>query len=78
MVGLGDEISEIGKMELAVTDSLHSSYLLSSPLVLLLKSGIACSYQNALGRKFYCKKCMSGNFTTQGQGSSKVSKMEEF
>lgn len=55
MVGLCDEIREIGKMELAGMNFLHISYLLSSPLVLLLECRITCNYKNALGKKFYCK-----------------------
>lgn len=41
------------KMELPVMNSLHISYLISSPLVLLLQCGIMCSYQNVLGEKCY-------------------------
>ena len=68
MVGLCDEISETGKRELAVMNSLHISYLLSS-LLLLLKCVIMYSYQNALGEKFYCKNiCLET--ITQGKGSS--------
>lgn len=53
MVGVCDEISEIGKMELVVMGSLHISYLLSSPLVFLPKLGFTGRYEDALGKKFF-------------------------
>lgn len=55
MVGLYDAISEIGKVELAVMNSLHISYLLSSPLVFITEVWNHCSYQSALGKTSYYK-----------------------
>lgn len=63
------------KVELAAINSLHISYLISSPLVLLLRCGITCSYQNVLGEKFSCKN-VSLETLQQGEASTKVLKAE--
>ena len=78
MVGLSDEISEIGKTKPAVMNVLCISYLLSSPLVSLLKRAFPGSYEDALGKKFYGKKRCLETSTTHGQESAKVTEMEEF
>lgn len=62
-------------MELPAINSLHISYLISSPLVLLLRCGITCSYQNVLGEKFSCKN-VSLETLQQGEASTKVLKVE--
>lgn len=51
-------------------NSLHSPYLLSSPLVLSLKCGIMYSNQNALGEKFYCNNIYLETIGRQGINKS--------
>lgn len=51
-------------------NSLHSPYLLSSPLVLSLKYGIMYSNQNALGEKFYCNNIYLETIGRQGINKS--------